>query len=331
MSDPKPQISIIIPAFNRAKLLSETLDSVVVQTFTDWECIVVDDGSLDNTESMMKARTEIDHRFKYYKRPSHMPKGANACRNYGFEKSEGTYIQWFDSDDLMPTDKLEVQLKSIESVDAPFTYCNFSVFRNNVDAIIIERNNIVQGIDLLSDYVTGVVNVNTPCFFWRRTAVSNVHFDVTIQRAQELDFHFRVLSKLKKEGVFIDKNLALIRDHTDSITGKTKKGDRDKLISEVQVRKQIFEYMINHYPENIALKCFDFYLEALYQASKHIPIFTMRTYLNNLKKYAKGAPFTAWRRSVTALLIVHRLTGRNLRLKNKFFSFPKKSVLAQNS
>ncbi len=323
-------ISIIIPTYNRVDLLSETLDSVKAQTYSNWECIVVDDGSTDETSKVMESYLATDNRFQYLHRPAHLPKGANSCRNYGFEMSQGDYIQWFDSDDLMPPEKLSTQLQAIQDSEAPYTYCNFSVFRGTVDNVIIERQNRVKGVDLLSDYVTGVVNVNTPCFFWKRASVSKVSFDTTLHRAQELDFHFRVLSQIKIQGIFIDQNLALIRDHKESITGKTKSGDPDKLLSEIKVRKHIFEYIIKQrYPEEVVSRCFKLYLESLYQASKHIPIFTMRTYLSHLKKYAEGSSFLGWKMKITGLLFVHRMTGRNLRLKKLFFQFPKKKVQAQ--
>ena len=96
-----PIVSIIIPTYNRAHLISETLDSILTQTYTHWECIVVDDGSDDSTAELLAGYCKKDARFQYHQRPNDRPKGANACRNYGFELCKGEYINWFDSDDLM--------------------------------------------------------------------------------------------------------------------------------------------------------------------------------------------------------------------------------------
>src|SRR5690606_34809029 len=105
-----PLVSIIIPTYNRAHLISETLDSVLAQTYTNWECIVVDDGSTDATEALLHDYMEKDKRFQYHKRPvNHLP-GGNGARNYGFNQSQGEFIQWFDSDDLMVSEKLELQV-----------------------------------------------------------------------------------------------------------------------------------------------------------------------------------------------------------------------------
>ncbi|WP_372938266.1 glycosyltransferase family 2 protein, partial [Seonamhaeicola sp.] len=88
----QPLVSIIIPTYNRAHLIGETLDSVLAQTYTHWECIVVDDGSSDHTSQVVATYCKNDARFQYHQRPLDRPKGANACRNYGFELSKGEYI-----------------------------------------------------------------------------------------------------------------------------------------------------------------------------------------------------------------------------------------------
>jgi len=107
MINKKPLISIIIPTYNRAHLIGETLDSIIAQTYQNWECIVVDDGSDDDTEEVMKSYIQNDNRIYYYHRPEeHLP-GGNGARNFGFEKSTGEYIQWFDSDDLMEPNSIK--------------------------------------------------------------------------------------------------------------------------------------------------------------------------------------------------------------------------------
>ena len=81
----KPLLSIIIPTYNRAHLIEATLDSIKSQDFDDWECIVVDDGSTDNTPIVLANYVKEDGRFRYLHRPKNRKKGPNSCRNFGFE------------------------------------------------------------------------------------------------------------------------------------------------------------------------------------------------------------------------------------------------------
>ena len=84
----QPLISIIIPTYNRAQIIGETLDSLIAQTYANWECIAVDDGSTDNTDEVLVAYCNKDTRFQYHHRPKDKLKGPNSCRNYGFTRSK---------------------------------------------------------------------------------------------------------------------------------------------------------------------------------------------------------------------------------------------------
>lgn len=124
-----PAISIIIPAYNRAEVISETLDSVLAQSFQNWECIIVDDGSKDNTFEIAAQYTEKDSRFRLYKRPdSHKPGGCGA-RNFGFLQSKGKYIKWLDSDDIIEKELLKKEIQQFEQQPGlKFAYCGHLTF-----------------------------------------------------------------------------------------------------------------------------------------------------------------------------------------------------------
>jgi len=143
----KPLVSIIIPTYNRAHLLGKTLGSILAETYQNWECIVVDDGSTDYTQKLMQFHLFFDPRISYFRRPRNRLKEANACRNYGFELSKGDYINWFDNDDLMHPEKLERQLNSSENSDYNFSVCQTLVFGNKIDNILGSRNPLI-----ISDY-----------------------------------------------------------------------------------------------------------------------------------------------------------------------------------
>lgn len=111
----KPLISVIIPTYNRAGLLSEAISSVARQTCPDWELIVVDDGSTDGTRSAVATtfaqigRPDKCHYF-YQKN-----RGVSGARNYGVRQARGEYLTFLDSDDLWQPDKLEQQVKFLEN------------------------------------------------------------------------------------------------------------------------------------------------------------------------------------------------------------------------
>lgn len=91
-----PYISVVVPTYNRAHLIERSIRSILQQTFTDYEVLVVDDGSEDNTEQVIKSIN--DQRITYYKKAN----GERAAaRNYGTSKAKGVYVTFFDSDDLM--------------------------------------------------------------------------------------------------------------------------------------------------------------------------------------------------------------------------------------
>lgn len=125
-----PEVSVIVPTFNRKDLLKEALDSIKEQTFKDWECIIVDDGSADGTLDLVKEYERQDCRFRYFRRPSHFIKGAASCRNFGLAKSRGRYIQWLDDDDLISEDKFELQVTSLKKLadEYYFTTCAWDLF-----------------------------------------------------------------------------------------------------------------------------------------------------------------------------------------------------------
>src|SRR5262245_32601052 len=111
MSDSEKDIffTIVIPTYNRAQLIDATIQSVLQQTYRNYEVIVVDDGSTDNTEEVVKKY--LAPNFIYYK----LEHGErSAARNFGTSKAKGDYINWFDSDDIMLPNHLEELNKAIK-------------------------------------------------------------------------------------------------------------------------------------------------------------------------------------------------------------------------
>ncbi|QIE60620.1 glycosyltransferase family 2 protein [Rasiella rasia] len=219
MSTAKPYVSIIIPTLNRAHLIGETLDSIRAQTYTHWECIVVDDGSTDETKSVVMSYCDTDARFKYVERPSNRPKGGNAARNYGFEISKGDFIQWFDSDDLMVASKLELKVNSFKEHSVDFVVSKTKYF--NKENISFKNYEFKKKDVTFLNYAIGTVNWFTPDLILKRSVASQISYNELLRAGQEYNLNCKLL--LKTTNMFyLEEFLTLRRAHDDSI-GQTRR------------------------------------------------------------------------------------------------------------
>ena len=119
----KPLVTIVIPNYNSAKFIEETLNSVCKQGYQNWEALVVDDGSSDNSPQIIKQKCNTESRIRYIQRDRD-PKGGNVCRNIGLQEAKGKYIIFLDSDDLLSPDCLEQRVCCMEAN----TFFNVGVF-----------------------------------------------------------------------------------------------------------------------------------------------------------------------------------------------------------
>ena len=131
-------ISVVIPAYNAGQFLDETLESVLSQTYENWECIIVNDGSTDNTESVAKKWCEKDSRFRYFYKEN---SGASDTRNFGIKETRGEYIAFLDADDLYLPEYLEFCLKTLIEQDSDLVAPKMMVFENRPNKIPENDNN----------------------------------------------------------------------------------------------------------------------------------------------------------------------------------------------
>ncbi|MFT5251348.1 MAG: glycosyltransferase involved in cell wall biosynthesis [Flavobacteriales bacterium] len=155
-----PLVSIIIPTYNRAHLISDTLNSVLAQTYTNWECIVVDDGSTDTTADVLASFFKKDARFQYHQRPTNRLKGAGTCRNIGFEMSKGSYIQYLDSDDLISENKLQEQIAILNSKSYySIATCGWGRFLTlDGERLMIENLESYQSFESMELFLTALIH-----------------------------------------------------------------------------------------------------------------------------------------------------------------------------
>jgi len=224
-----PLVSIIIPTYNRAHLIVETLDSISKQTYGNWECIIVDDGSTDDTTSRVEKYCKIDQRFRYHHRPKSKSKGANACRNYGFELSQGELVNWFDSDDWMHPEFLAIKLNHFKDLNLDF------VISTSVDwhedgsvTAIYDTSNHGHEISAFN-FIKGTIHCITNDFMATKSSIGALRFNESLKSGQEYNFISRYLSTTVN-GNIIEEILSKRRVHEGSIqAGVTRNREQDQL------------------------------------------------------------------------------------------------------
>ena len=128
----KPTVSVIIPTYNRAHLIGRAIKSVLNQTYKDFELIIVDDSSTDNTEDIVRKYQKKDERIKYILHKKN--RGGSVARNTGIKSSKGEYIAFLDSDDEWLCEKLEKQIRLFSSmpIKVGVLYCGQYNFDDNI-------------------------------------------------------------------------------------------------------------------------------------------------------------------------------------------------------
>lgn len=119
------KVSIITPVYNGEKYISEMIESIMRQTYQNWELLITDDNSTDNTVDIIKEYQRIDDRIFLYQLNENL--GAGSARNYSIKQAKGRYISFCDADDMWIPEKLKHQVDFMESESLSFTYSSYHV------------------------------------------------------------------------------------------------------------------------------------------------------------------------------------------------------------
>ena len=136
-----PLISVVIPAYNAEQFLDETLESVLSQTYENWECIIVNDGSTDNTEEIAKKWCEKDSRFRLTNKENG---GLSSARNWGIKESKAEYIAFLDHDDVLTPDSLEVRINVLIEQNVDLVATKLQHFTDKLPKV--SKNNARQDV-----------------------------------------------------------------------------------------------------------------------------------------------------------------------------------------
>jgi len=212
---PSYQVSIIMPTYNRANYIGETIESIRKQTYENWELIIVDDGSDDNTEEIVSAIK--DDRLKFYKAGRIAVNGK--IKNIGIEKANGELIAFIDSDDLWAETKLEKQVAALQEYpEAAFSLTggfNFQDVNQPIDFFYRQKEGLRYG-DIFSAIFKSEISTTTPSLVLRKECLAAGGFDET-KPFSDIDFITRLASRFK--AVVLYEPLLFRRLHSSNDSG----------------------------------------------------------------------------------------------------------------
>jgi glycosyltransferase involved in cell wall biosynthesis len=241
-----PLVSVIVPAFNYGPLIGQTLESLLNQTYSNWECLVIDDGSMDNTPHIVRSYCTSEPRIKYYYQSN---SGLSSARNTGIKYSKGRYIQFLDADDLLEKRKLEHHVRYLENnreveiVYGGVRYFKtespderkYSMFKND-KRWMPEVSGAGEDIftALLYD---NIMVVSSPLL--RRLVVDGVgYFDTNIDALADWDYWIRCASAgFRFQYLECEETLSLIRWHQDSMSQNSMKMKKQREYIRLKVNR----------------------------------------------------------------------------------------------
>lgn len=210
------KVSVIVPTFNRSRLLLETLESVFSQTYKDYEIIVVDDGSTDNTKQVLeKVKNEnSDINFKILSQEN---KGVYSALNNGIKNSFGEYIAMLDSDDMWLEDYLKIMVEKIENESSKtgLVYCGRILTYEDESREVFEDLSQYPSGNLLKYMIFRSRHISYVCSIFRREALEKInYFDDFYRTIGDREIHYRFSKKYNYK--FIPKHLVLDRRHSSN-------------------------------------------------------------------------------------------------------------------
>jgi len=232
-----PLVSIIMPAYNAESFIAEAIQSVIEQTFYDWELLIIDDGSTDGTANIVN--TFSDERVMLIQQEN---AGVSAARNVGLDRAKGKYITFLDADDILPHRSLEVRIEYLKS------HIDIDLVDGNV---VIKDSGMVEDIRKYVPYYNGLhlerlialdsnVFFNV-CYMFKRSVLGDVRFKVNMTHAEDLLFYMELSSKEQIMYGYVSDEVYWYRSgHTSAMTNLVGLEDGYfQLIREVKKLKNI--------------------------------------------------------------------------------------------
>lgn len=268
-----PVISVIMPCYNAAQFIADGIASVQGQSFQDWELIIVDDGSTDNSLAAAQCKAADDERIRIF---SQKNSGACVARNLGIREAQGQYIKFLDADDLLEKDCLKHQIEHIQSLSPsqiPFGDYNYI----DAEGAILSNFTFQHTQELKNDpeyffFSHWEVLISSPLH--RTELVKQIGgFDEHLKRGQESDFHFR-LAMSGVQFVYCPCSTFSYRRHSAEagITNRSKSGAID-MVAYWEYRNNKCEILLRekygNIPDNFKPVLYKFWFDKARYAFEH--------------------------------------------------------------
>lgn len=264
-----PLVSIIMPAYNAQDYIKQSIQSVVKQTYNNWELLIINDGSTDNTVSIVESFK--DTRIVLFSQEN---SGVSRARNYGISKAKGDYIAFLDSDDLWKNNKLNVQVSYMKKhPDIVLSYTDYDSFKLQ-NEIIKNKQLYPFQIENQHDRLLVFNYIATLTVMLKKEIFQKVDgFDISLFGPEDWDLWIRI-AKIGKIA-FINQKLALYREHESGISKNRKR----QLEQEYKVLRRYALQSTNKKLQKYAL--WFYYLKYINY------LFSQKNYLKSLFLYMK--------------------------------------------
>lgn len=240
-----PKVSVVIPTYNRSDLIGEAIDSLQGQDFKDFEVIIVDDGSTDNTKAVCEAYASADPRVAYVAGDT-KNRGPGYCRNKGVKLAKGEFLIFLDSDDLFLPGALSNRVEAIESNDELDLVVFLGEFFERVPGDLGLLWNIPTDIDPLLRFIGEDVAWSTIGPIWRMSAFKRIGgWDETIVMGDDQELHTRALMAGAKYEFIHQVDYAIRRAADGEVQLGHQFSTRDGILSQVKRVENLCEDLVH--------------------------------------------------------------------------------------
>lgn len=201
-----PKISVLVPMYNAEKTIVRCIKSIIKQSYKNLEIVLLDDGSKDNTYSLVKPFADKDNRIKLLQKENE--KSISKTRNYLLNNYSSDYVVWVDSDDVLHKKYVQTLVKIITSTDADLGICGFNLMFANFMLFrpLISKTKIFEGSEIHTNII---LNHRVGFMLWnkifKRELLENLRFNEDVKFGEDFNFLYNYLKKVKKVAYNNDK------------------------------------------------------------------------------------------------------------------------------